>query len=269
MRDMLSNPEYEPFFYRAVEPSIFEPSVRCVGPWNPNHQHGGPAIALLGQCFDTYPRQGDRFVSRMAVEILGPIYLESMSVTISVVRSGVRIELLEGFVTQGERVVLRGLCWRFRVGNSVAIPFDEEPTFFSLPTDESLVKFPSATTVPYIESMEWRFVLGSFDVAGNAVLWSRPRVPLVYERPTSQVAKALLMLDSANGASSVLSFNSDLFVPVDMTLSVLRVPEGAWMGMEAKTTIGEHGSGITKTVLFDEHGHVGNTLQTLFVESKH
>lgn len=265
---MVSDSDCEPFFYRAVKPNVFEPSNRCIGPWNPNHQHGGPPIALLGQCFDGHFSGTSRLISRMTVEILGPIDLDTMSVSIGVARAGTRIELLEGFVTQRDRVVLRGLCWRFRVGSSTAVPFDGEPTSFSLPKDESTVRFPVANKVPYIESMEWRFVHGGFDVPSYAIVWSRPRVPLVDNQPTSQLAKALLMLDSANGASSVLSFDSNLFVPVDMTLSMLREPTGDWMGMEAKTTIGELGSGITKTVLFDEAGYVGNTLHTLFVEPR-
>ncbi len=259
---------YDPYFYSETNANTFQPSSRCIGPWDPEQQHGGPPIALLGQCFYRYQNDMESFVTRITAEILGPVSLDPMAVKVSVARAGKRIELLEGSITQNGRVVLRGLCWRFRVGRSQVMPFDEGFSVPLIPDRESLVRFPTVANVPYIESMEWRFVVGGFDIPGKAILWTRPKVPLIDGESTSSLAKALLMLDSANGASSVLSFTSNLFVPVDMTLALLRTPEGDWIGMEAETAIGELGSGITKTVLFDAFGYVGSTLHTLFVETR-
>jgi acyl-CoA thioesterase len=73
------------------------------------------------------------------------------------------------------------------------------------------------------------------------------------------------MVDSANGISGELSPAQFTFVPVELTVSVLRHPRTEWVGMSARTTIDGDGIGHTRAELFDEAGYLGTALQTLFV----
>jgi hypothetical protein len=52
---------------------------------------------------------------------------------------------------------------------------------------------------------------------------------------------------------------------VDLAISLFRAPEGEWICLDAATTIGPTGRGLTRTTLFDESGEVGTATQTLFV----
>jgi hypothetical protein len=113
--------------------------------------------------------------------------------------------------------------------------------------------------------MEWRFVEGSFQEPGPATVWSRPRIPLVAGEPVSPIGRLLLMVDSANGVSAELLPSRFTFVPVEMTVSVLRAPRTEWVGMRAQTFLAPDGVGQTRADLFDEEGPLGLATQTLFV----
>jgi hypothetical protein len=78
----------------------------------------------------------------------------------------------------------------------------------------------------------------------------------------------VLILDSANGVSAELHRKDWIFVPVDMTVGFCRKPSGAWLGMDAKTSIGTHGYGQTTTQTFDEKGGIGHSMHTLFVRAR-
>jgi hypothetical protein len=76
------------------------------------------------------------------------------------------------------------------------------------------------------------------------------------------------MVDSANGISNELDVRKYLFVPVNLTVSIARHPEGEWIGMRARTSLASEGAGTTYARLFDAQGYFGEALQTLFVEPR-
>src|SRR5262252_3226299 len=100
--------------------------------------------------------------------------------------------------------------------------------------------------------------------SGRAALWMRQRVPLVAGEVPSPSQRILLMADSGSGVGAVLdpvSFTP--FINADLSVSLHRLPEGEWMGLEAVTTIEPHGVGLTRTRLYDLHGPIGEGLQSL------
>ena len=59
-----------------------------------------------------------------------------------------------------------------------------------------------------------------------------------------------------------------LFVPVNLTVSIARLPAGPWIGMSARTELASEGAGTTHARLFDEQGYFAQAVQTLFVEPR-
>ena len=84
----------------------------------------------------------------------------------------------------------------------------------------------------------------------------------------SPLSRVLAMVDSANGISAELDPKAFRFVPVNLTVSLARAPEGEWVGMSAATSIAGEGVGTTHARLFDTRGFFGESLQTLFVEPR-
>lgn len=78
----------------------------------------------------------------------------------------------------------------------------------------------------------------------------------------------ILMIDSANGISAELDIRNWTFVPIDMTVGIYRQLIGPWVGMEARTSMGDDGIGQTSATIFDTKGRVGKSIHTLFIRPK-
>jgi hypothetical protein len=134
-----------------------------------------------------------------------------------------------------------------------------------LPAVRTRKLFVDVPSFGYGEALEWRFVEGGFDTMGPATVYARPLIPLLAGEPVSALGRLLLLVDSANGVSAELSPAQFTFVPVELTVSVMRHPRTEWVGMSARTFIDGDGIGHTRAELFDEAGYLGTALQTLFV----
>jgi hypothetical protein len=204
-------------------------------------------------------------LSRVTVEILGPIPLTPCEIRVEVVRPGKRIELLKAQYLCDGRPMLTALAWRFqRVDNvSPKVLHPYQPP--ALPTQESAAQFAGMAPFPYGRAMEWRITEGGFGSPGPATAWARARIPLIEAQDTVGAAGLMTMLDSANGLSCELSIQEWTFVPVDLTLNLYRQPVGPWYGMDARTVMEPTGVGMVTTTVFDQLGVVGQSLHTLFV----
>jgi len=114
--------------------------------------------------------------------------------------------------------------------------------------------------------MEIRFVGGRFDRRGPAAGWFRLRHPVVAGEATSPVQRAVAAADFGNGISAELDFRTDLFINPDLTVSLVRPPEGEWICVDARTRFGAPGVGSAESVLWDGRGRIGRAVQSLVVE---
>ena len=256
------------FLPHPDHPGRHTPTECTVGPWSPQHQHGGPPIALLAQAMCEHPSATPMDLGRLTVEFLGPVPLDECDISVRVLRPGKRVELLQGQYSVGGKPVLTAQAWRLQrepgVCPSIPDPFVPPP----LPAHETQRFFLGGEPFPYGRSLEWRFAQGGFDRLGPASVWARLRIPLMEGRETLGAAGLLTLLDSANGVSCELDFSQWSFVPVDLTLNLHRQPVGPWFGMEARTVVNEGGIGTVNTTVFDQAGPVGRSLHTLFVRPK-
>ena len=254
------------FFVREQE--LFHPTPATAGPWDPGLQHGGPPAALLGTVLEaTAPRAGSR-IGHFTLDFLGPVPLAPLQVSAEVVRPGRKIELLSATASVSGRPVLRATAWRLAVepGRSPEVSQGEAPP--PLPAAPETRLFPEVAPFGYGLALEWRFAEGGFHELGPGTAWTRLRVDIVEGEPVTALARALAMVDSANGISAELDTRAFLFVPVTLTVSLARAPEGEWVGMSARTAIAGEGVGTTHARLFDARGYFGESLQTLFVEPR-
>jgi len=255
-------------FYVRRDDGTFDATAATVGPWDAKLQHGGPPAALLATAIEAMaPRPAVR-IGHFALEFLGPVPVAPMRITTEVVRPGKKIELVSATATVGDRAVLRATAWRLltQVDRNPPRNFDDPPPPKPAEADPRL--FLGVPSFGYGEAVEWRFTSGGFHEIGPATVWSKLRVAIVRGEPVGALARALAMVDSANGISAELDVRKFLFVPVNLTVSIDREPVGEWVGMSAQTRLASEGVGTTHARLFDEHGYLGESLQTLFVEAR-
>jgi len=252
-------------FYTRRAPCIYESNRATTGPWDPRLQHGGPPAALLGHTLQQRGGPPGSRLARITFDFYGPVPVSEVSVESEVLRSGSRIQLSAATLRAGARIVMRSTAWHLlaEAGRSPG----GAPAFIipALPTQETIAQFPGAERFPYGDAVEWRFAEGAFDQLGPGTVWTRCRIPLVQGKTLTGLERTLIAVDAANGISAELPFADWTFVPVDLTVVMVRHAESEWVGMSAKTTLNPDGIGITETVLFDEQGAFGRALQTLFI----
>jgi hypothetical protein len=255
----------ESSFYVPLGADRFASTPAVVGPWDPRLAHGSPPAALLLRAIDAAHPRDDVRVARFTLEFFGPVPASEVTVATEVVRPGARIELLRARLSAQGKVALEANVWRIAVaaGRVPEVP-DVRPVP-ALPGPQELQRFVDVPAFGYGEAIEWRYAEGAFDALGPATVYSRPRIPLVEGEPTSPLGRLLLMVDSANGLSAELQPSRFTFVPVELTVSVRRHPRTEWVGMSARTTIDADGIGQARADLFDQDGHIGAAMQTLFV----
>ena len=212
------------------------PSELTRGPWDPNAQHAGPPAALLARALELCePREGARSCGatggRGASFSIGRVTAEILA--------PVPIEPL----TVSARVA------RTRPEGAAALRF-----------------FATGERVGWHTAMEIRFARGAFLDPGPATVWMRPRVSLVEGEPVSPLQRVLLAADGGNGVSAPLDWEEFIFINTDLTVHLLRPPEGEWVCLDSVTHV--DGLGMTDTALWDERGRIGRAAQTLLVRTR-
>ena len=251
-------------FY-SLDGDLATPSELTRGPWDPNAQHAGPPSALLTRALELCePREGAR-MGRVTVEILAPVPIAPLTVSARVARPGRSVELLEASLDGPSGEVMRARAWRLATADITADWDGEEPPP-GRESGEALEFFPTGESVGWHTGMEIVFARGRFLEPGPATVWMRPRVPLVEGEDVSALQRTMLAADGGNGVSAPLDWSRFIFINTDLTVHLLRPPEGEWVCLDSVTHV--DGLGFTDTALWDERGRIGRAAQTLLVRAR-
>jgi Thioesterase-like superfamily len=252
-------------FYQR-DGDAFVPSELTRGPWDPGAQHAGPPSALLARAVEA----PDRLVGRITIEILRPVPLAPLAVSRRVVRPGRAVELVEARLSEAEgeqRDIAIATAWRLRRQDGVPTGGLDPPP----PGPDhggAVAFFPTGQDVGYHTAMDYAFVEGAFLEPGPAVVWMRMRQPLVDGEEPSPLVRVLTAADSGNGVSAVLDYRRYVFINTDLTVQLVREPEGEWVCLDAVTRVGPDGVGLAESALSDARGRIGRATQTLLVRPR-
>jgi Thioesterase-like superfamily len=247
------------------------PSELTRGPWDPDSQHAGPPAALLGRALEglATPGEAPSRIGRVTYEILKPVPIVPLRVEARIERDGRRVQMLSASLHAGEDEVMRARGWRLREepidmpdgllpGPPAHGPDDGEPGEF----------FPTGSEVGYHSAVEYRFITGAFVEPGPATVWMRSKVQVVAGEEISPLGRVLVVADSGNGVSAALDWRRFLFINVDLTVHLHRLPAGEWVCLDAVTLPQSDGIGLADAALFDERGPLGRAAQTLLVAAR-
>jgi len=256
----------------SVDGERFVPTELTRGPWSSEHQHAGPPAALLARTIERQPASRPMQVARITFEILRPIPIEALRTSVAQVRGGRSVELITGALSDERGEVMRASAWRVRSGH---VPLESGggiPSSPAAPTSPERSAetpfFDFGWDVGYHTAMDARVARGTFDAPGPATVWLRMRQPLVAGEEPSPLTRVLVAADSGNGVSWTLDLSRFLFVNVDLSVHLHRLPRGEWVCLDAATTTEPEGIGLADTALWDELGPIGRSLQTLLVDRR-
>lgn len=251
-------------FYEPLGDDRYRATGHAAGPWDARSQHGGPPAALLARAVERTSPAWPATVTRLTVDLLGPVPMAEVSVRSRVLRPGRNVELVEAELEASGRTVVRAQAWRIRRAE-LDLPDGVGDTVEAVPT------FP-ATAAPlrpgwsggFLDAVEWRPV-GRGPANGPAAIWGRQRVPLLPDEEPTGLQRVMAVADCGNGASSVLPMDRWLFINTELTVHLAAAPSGEWICLDARTRIDRNGSGLATSRLFDGERLVAHGAQALYV----
>ncbi|MCG8923647.1 thioesterase family protein [Lentzea sp. CC55] len=253
-------------FYEPLGDGTFRSTQHTVGPWGPDSQHLGPPSALLVRALQDLGTPSSA-LARVTFEVLGPVPVADLAVATSVERPGRSVELLAASLSFQGRAVLTARAWRIVGADTTAVAAGAPPPL-APPTSAVPMEIPDHWSGGYLAAVEWLSLSGGIFTPGDAQVWARPRVAVVEGSEPSPLERLFSVVDSASGVSSRLDIRKWYAINTDLTVHLHRSPAGEWIGLDARTTIGQDGVGLATSVVHDVEGPVGTTAQALFVRER-
>ncbi|MDF0532492.1 thioesterase family protein [Tsukamurella sp. 8F] len=252
----------EPYFRRTGD-AAFAATAHTGGAWKTDEQHIAPALGLLAHVVeaDRDARRSDGLVlTRLSYDILGVLPVGDVTTTVTVLRPGRTIELVEATLAHGERDAVRLRAWLMAPRDTAAVA---GTALEAIPGPTECPDWDPTTVWPggFIASAQVR---RTQQAPGRATYWVRTDVPLLDE-PVSRTASAAGLLDIANGMTVRADPRAVAFPNVDLTAHLYSAPGEGWLGFDTRVSFGADGLGLTETVLHDESGPIGSVSQMLTV----
>lgn len=254
----------------------YNPTSLTAGPWDPGHAHGGAVAALLAHLTDEVASPEPMLPVRLTVELLRPVRRgDPLRADHRVRRQGRRIQLIEVSLTDsGAQEVALATLLRIRRGTpnehlEAALehsPAPQEPT--TTPEADELPRYTGEALWPngFHEAVDLRVASGVLGRPGAAVAWIDLIAEVIDGAQATPLVRAAAAADFGNGLSAPLPMDQFVFINPDLTVQLDRLPNGRWIGIDARSNARLVGIGRTATLLSDRDGPVGIALQSLLVE---
>jgi hypothetical protein len=212
--------------------------------------------------------------ARLTMELRYPVPVGELTVRTFTVRAGKRVQVLGAEVsrTGDDRVLAAATLQQIR-----AEPFDLPPVVATStgpeepppPRDQAVGSQPD-WGYPHVafhsHATEHRVVRGTWNELGPTTDWIRLAVPVIEGEEPSPLQRVVAAADFGNGVSAALPFGDYVFINPDLTVHLYRLPEGEWVCLDAATYVSAHGVGQAECHLYDEHGRLGHSAQSLLLE---
>lgn len=251
------------------EPALFvpdgenlRPTSYAVGPWRPDALHGAAVAALFGASLD----RDDRTVARVTVDITGTVPCQPLTLDIAPLEGGRRVQRRSATLSAGDRVVARATALYVAKSDlELPISASEAP-----PPPASELSLLPETRTGWIGFESRAMELHTVGDADRSMLgWFGLRMPVLADRPLTGLPRVLAAADYTSGVMSRrLSMKRWTFASLDLTVNLTRLPEGEWVGVRAdRAVVGDDGSAVSGSTLFDHRGDIGLCTETHFVEA--
>jgi acyl-coenzyme A thioesterase PaaI-like protein len=232
------------------------------GPWNPEHQHGGPVSAILAHAVEAVPTLVPMRCARLTVDLMRPVPVARLHASARVVREGKRIQVVEATLTHDGTAVARASAVRLRRGESAdALTHprrpDESPPPAPTGGEESVLARAGLPVPGFLRALDMQRVTGGLGLGAPACTWFRLRVPVVAGETTSPLERLAALADFTSGTANFLPIDRWSSINADVSIHVLREPEGEWIAVDAVAHAAGDGIGHSRSTLYDTTGMVG------------
>ena len=255
--------------YVALENGACASTDLTRGPWHPDHQHGGPPIALVARSIERAAAALElTHIARLTANLLRPVPIAELAVEVQTEYAGRNVAHFSARLHSGGKEVARCTAVAQRdaaLDMPAGLPGHPLPQAPRSVEQSPEQRFPFSTKmIGYQNLIESRIADGVF-FRGPSAVWFRMRYPLVAGEEPSALQRVAVAADSGNGISAVLDFRRYIFVNSDLTINLLRKAEGEWICIDARTLLGPNGGGLAEARIFDSLGLIGRSTQSLAI----
>lgn len=247
---------------------IFVPTEWARGPWGDtiSGNYLGGLLGLIGER-DLSDQTAGMRPARLTVDLMRPAALTPVSVTTDVVRAGRRLLLADVVMTQDGTPIARASLLYLRSG--------EQPTAPRWSADVDMPPLPAMPSTIAADVPMLMYTYGRGDVqpsdglaawahSGPKFVWFHDMLPIVDTLDKTPFGSAAMAGDVA---SSITGFGEDglPFINADYTVSLSRLPSGAFIGLAALTHHSYGGIATGTALLVDDKGPIGTASATAVV----
>jgi Thioesterase-like superfamily len=251
-----------------VDGAIATPTELARGPWSPHAQHGGAPAALLAGLLEGFDPGPATFPARFTVELMRPVPLAPLRLAATTIRPGKKVQLVQGSLFADDVEVVRATLLRLRERHV------EFPAQIPAHPDRRMAPpgppgtFPGGWTMGtgFWRAVEISRAHGEWMEPGPAGLWLRLAVPIVAGEEPSPLQRVAAAGDFGNGVAAAFDRERYSCINPDLTITLHRLPVGAWVGLDSVTYPEPTGFGVAESVLHDEQGRIGRAVQTVLID---
>ena len=260
------------YAYRVQSARAVEATELTRGPWDPRHQHAGPPVAMVCRAIEAVAAgHGLTHLGRLTANLLRPVPIGVLEIEVDTDYAGRNAAHYSARLLSDGKEVARFTALAQREAD-VTLPAVLQghplPQAPRSPADSTPDRMPfGVERINYADLVENRSAVGRM-FGGPSAIWFRLRHPLVEGEVPSPYQRVAVAADSGNGISAILDFTRYVFVNADLTINLLRKPQGEWICLEANTLLAPNGCGLAESRLYDEAGLVGRATQTLSVRER-
>ena len=251
-----------------VDGDIATPTELARGPWSPHAQHGGAPAALLAGLLEGFDPGPATFPARFTVELMRPVPLAPLRLAATTIRPGKKVQLVQGSLFADDVEVVRATLLRLR----------ERPVEF--PTQvRAHPDRPMARPRPAGHLSRWlddghRVLAGGRDQPGpRGVDGTGARGTVATAGGADRGGGGAVPVAAGGGGRRLRQRRGRRVRPEryscinpDLTITLHRLPVGAWVGLDSVTYPEPTGFGVAESVLHDERGRIGRAVQTVLID---
>ncbi len=249
---------------------VVVPTDIARGPWRPDALHGGAVAALLASALDL----PGRTAVRVTFDLLTAVPRAPLRLVVSEPQGGERVVRQTARLFSADTEVASAQCLAVREVDLDLPPAAEPPDpFAGIPVPDLERIRPKVAEMVGWECFDSAAICARTLSAGLPAyatgVYVNLLAPVVAGEKTPAIARAAAAADYAsNHLANRFHFDSWSFMNADLTLHLSRVPADQWIGLVSTAVIEPNGSGLSVAQLFDPNGRLGQSVQSLVVESR-
>ncbi len=244
-------------YFERLDDARFRINDAVRGSWSPNDAHIAPVLGLTAhivECHRDHRRDDGLQIGRIAYDIFGTMDVtvsDILDVDVRIVRPGRTIELVEVALTHLGRTSVLAHAWLMHPFDTAHLAGSGAP---AMPSREAM-----GAQSPMTRDASFGFVstvdmYRKPDAPGHGWAWMRPQLPLLEGEAVSPTARALGVVDVANGVGPLIDPKLATYPNIDLTAHIFAEPRGEWIGFETTASFGPTGMGLTRSMLYDDAG---------------